>query len=81
MEEYMKGGFVRKLTENEAARITDKTNYIPHHHVFNKNKPEKVRIVFDAAEKFQDTSLNQNLLQGPDYTSSLVGRFDEISPR
>ena len=36
----MKGGFARKLTENEAARITDKTNYIPHHHVFNKNKPE-----------------------------------------
>ena len=73
MEEYIKGGFARKLTENEAARITNKTNYLPHHHVFNKNKPEKVRIVFDATAKFQDTSLNQNLLQGPDYTNSLVG--------
>ena len=73
MEEYRKEGFARKLTENEAARITDKTNYLPHHHVFNKNKPERVRIVFDAAAKFQDTFLNQNLLQGPDYTNSFVG--------
>ena len=73
MEEHVKGGFARKLTENEAARITDKTNYLPHHYVFNKNKPKRVRIVFDAAAKFQDTFLNQNLLQGPDYTNSLVG--------
>ena len=73
MEEYIRVGFARKLTKDEANRITDKTNYLPHHHVINKNKPEKVRIVFDAAAKFQDTSLNQNLLQGPDYTNSLVG--------
>ena len=73
MEEYIRAGFARKLTKDEANRITDKTNYLPHHHVINKNKPEKVRIVFDAAAKFQDTSLNQNLLQGPDYTNSLVG--------
>ena len=73
MEEYIRAGFARKFTKDEANRITDKTNYLPHHHVINQNKPEKVRIVFDAAAKFQDTSLNQNLLQGPDYTNSLVG--------
>ena len=32
----------------------------------NPNKPETVRIVFDA-------SLNNNLLQGPDCTNNLVG--------
>ena len=73
MEEYIRAGFARKLTKDEANRITEKTNYLPHHHVINKNKPEKVRIVFDAAAKFRDTSLNQNLLQVPDYTNSLVG--------
>ena len=73
MEEYIRAGFARNLTKDEANRITNKTNYLPLHHVINKNKPEKVRIVFDAAAKFQDTSLNQNLLQGPDYTNSLVG--------
>ena len=82
MEEYIEKGFARKLTEKEAETTTKKTNYLPHHHVVNRNKPGKVRVVFDAAAKFEDTSLNQNLLQGPDYTNSLVGvmiRFREDS--
>ena len=35
---------------------TPTTNYVPHHGVVNSNKPEKVRVLFDAAAKFQDTS-------------------------
>ena len=75
MAEYIEKGFARKLTKEEAEAKIGKTNYLSHHHVINKNKPEKVRVVFDAAAKFEDTSLNQNLLQGPDYTNSLVGVF------
>ena len=45
MEEYIKAGFARKLTENEATRIMEKTNNLPYHHIFNKNKPEKVKIM------------------------------------
>ena len=53
--------------------ITPITNYVPHHGVVNTHKPGKVRVVFDAAVKFQNTSLNKNLLKGPDYLNSLVG--------
>ena len=39
----------------------------------NLSKPNKVRIVFDSAAKSIGTSLNENLLTGPDWLSSIVG--------
>ena len=60
----------------EAAPLSkkhDRTWYLPHQPVTNPNKPDKVRIVFDGASKFQGTSLNDQLLQGPDYFNSLIG--------
>lgn len=49
------------------------TWYLPHHPVISPNKPGKLRIVFDAAAEFEGTSLNKNLVQGPDMTNSLIG--------
>ena len=54
--------------------------YLPHHGVYNVNKPGKIRVVFDCSSSFMGTSLNACLLQGPDLTNSLVGvltRFRE----
>ena len=39
----------------------------------NVNKLNKLRIAFDAAAKFSNTSLNQHLLKGPDLLNSLIG--------
>ena len=47
--------------------------YLPHHGVYHPCKPGKIRAVFDCSAEFHGTSLNKELLQGPDLTSKLVG--------
>lgn len=52
----------------------------PHHPVFNPRKPGKVRVAFNCSAKHNGTSMNDQLLWGPDLTDSLVGvvtRFRE----
>ena len=80
MEDYIAKGYPCKLSDKEASKSSPRTWYLPHFAVTSSNKPSKVRIVFDAATEHGETSLNKNLLQGPDYTNSLVGvllRFRE----
>ena len=73
IRDYINKGHATKLTP-ENAKLTSKiTNYIPYHAVFNINKPSKSRVVFDAAAKYRGSSLNENLLKGPDLLSSLIG--------
>ena len=50
-----------------------RVNYVPHHSIYHPKKPGKIRVVFDCSARYARTSLNQNLLQGPDLTNSLVG--------
>lgn len=47
--------------------------YIPHHPVFNINKPGRIRVVFDCSARQDGASLNENVSQGPDLTNKLVG--------
>ena len=61
----------------------EKIWYFPHHPVTNPRKPEKVRMVFDAASNFENISLNDQLVHGPDLMNSLVGvliRFRQNPP-
>ena len=39
----------------------------------NIDKPSKIRIVLGTGTKCQSTSLNENLLKGPDLLNNLVG--------
>ena len=72
MNDYINQGHARKLSKDQRHSYTARTNYVPHHCVVNPNKPDKVRVVFDAAAKFSNTSLNSNLLTGPDLLNNLV---------
>ncbi|KAL0810721.1 hypothetical protein ABMA28_010045 [Loxostege sticticalis] len=70
IENLIKKGYAEKAEEPPTP---GKTWYLPHFAVLHPNKPGKVRVVLDAAFRFGNTSLNDNLLSGPDLLQSLQG--------
>ncbi len=61
-------GYAEKVPEEELDRTDGRVWYIPHHGVYHPTK-RKIRVVFDCGARYQGTSLNTQLLQGPDLTS------------
>lgn len=81
MQHLFDNNYARKLDEIECRveSTSDHIWYLPHFGVDNPNK-KKLRLVFDAAAKCNNMSLNDFLLQGPDLLQSLYGimfRFRE----
>ena len=77
MDEIIAKGYARKSTITAAL---GKTWYLPHHAVYHPNKPGKIRVVFDLSAECKGTSLNKELLSGPDLTNQVLGvllRFRE----
>lgn len=72
VEDYVKKGYIEKLTGDDL-KDTPKTYYLPHFDAHNPNKPGKFRWVMDAKAKAGEYSLNDLLLQGPDFVPSLLG--------
>ena len=73
INEYLTLGHARKLDVSELTSVSSRVWYLLHHGVVNPYKPNKVRVVFDAAAKFKGVSLNDMLLTGPNIvTSSLT---------
>ncbi|XP_044751667.1 uncharacterized protein LOC123311663 [Coccinella septempunctata] len=66
-EEMEEKKYIRRLSKSEIEEESNKIWYLPHFGVINPNKPNKLRIVFDASAK----SLNDCLLTGPDLYNSL----------
>ena len=68
----IKSSYVEKVPEELLRMDADNAWYIPHHGIYHPKKPEKVCVVFDCSAKFSGTSLNDQLLQGPDLSNSLI---------
>eukprot|EP00112_Aurelia_sp_Birch-Aquarium-sp1_P001995 Seg1219.7 transcript_id=Seg1219.7/GoldUCD/mRNA.D3Y31 product="hypothetical protein" protein_id=Seg1219.7/GoldUCD/D3Y31 len=73
IDDLMMKDHARKVPQDQISRNDGAVWYLPHHNVFNAKKHEKVRIVFDCAATYRGKSLNDNVLQGPDFTNPLVG--------
>ena len=63
----MRNRYNKKLT---GSATEGKCWYIPHHGVYNENKPNKIRIVFDSSTEYQGRSLNNEL-------NYLRGKYNE----
>jgi hypothetical protein len=72
MTETIEKGYAEQVPDSQKHRQDGRVWFIPHHGVYQPVK-QKLRIVYDCAAEFDDTSLNKELLQGPDLTNGLIG--------
>ncbi|XP_055622582.1 uncharacterized protein LOC129766141 [Toxorhynchites rutilus septentrionalis] len=81
IEDYLAKGYAHKATSEELATADPKKIWhLPLSVVVNPKKPEKIRLVLDAAAQVDGVSLNSMLLVGPDLLTTLdavVQKFRE----
>ena len=73
IEDLQARNYVEKIPSEEIDNESGVVWYLPHDSVIHPKKQNKVRVVIDCAAKYHGTSLNNNVLQGPDLTNSLIG--------
>ena len=72
MDKIISEGYVVKVPDEDLSQCDGRVWYLPHHGVYHPKK-KKLRVVFDCAARYQGTSLNDQLLPGPNLTNTLVG--------
>lgn len=80
LSEYERKGYIKRVDDFHVNKLKDDCWYLPIFPVRNPNKPNKLRLVWDAAASVNNISLNSLLLTGPDLLASLPGillRFRE----
>ncbi|XP_053686362.1 uncharacterized protein LOC128735909 [Sabethes cyaneus] len=83
IDEYELKGYAHRASEDELKTANPKRVwYLPLGAVINPKKPEKVRLIWDAAATVDGISLNALLLKGPDQLTSLpavLARFRQFA--
>ncbi|XP_062700111.1 uncharacterized protein LOC134284819 [Aedes albopictus] len=73
LDDYIAKGYCHRASIKELAATDDKSVwYLPLSIVFNPRKPNKIRLVWDAAAQVNGISFNSALLKGPDLLVPLV---------
>ncbi|XP_064629277.1 uncharacterized protein LOC135488566 [Lineus longissimus] len=70
MNNLLEKGYAERVEDCCSKVEEGKQWYIPHHGIYNPNKPGKIRIVFDCSAKSRGVSLNDALLSGPVLTNT-----------
>ena len=73
--------FIKDLTSQCAQGVPadrlevhdSKVNYDPHTGFYHPKKPGQIRAVFDSSAQYNGVSLNDYLLQSPDFMNDLLG--------
>ena len=73
VESLIEKGYAEKIPKGQNPPAPRKIWYLPHHGLYHTKKPDKIRVVFDCSARYQDTSSNDQLLQGPDLTNTFIG--------
>ena len=71
MKKYIDKGYAEEVKQHKIEGNDGSTWYLPHHGVYHPTK-KKLRVVFDCAAKYNNVSLNDVLLQGPNLTNGLI---------
>ena len=71
INEYLQLVYAKKLLYQELRINSERKSYLPHHGVVHPNKPEKVRVVFNASDELDGVSLNSLLLTGPNLLNEI----------
>ena len=61
-------GYARYAENEQVGKIW----YIPHHGVTHLSKPGKLRVIFNCSAEFGRTSLNKQLIVGPNLANQQV---------
>ena len=72
LKDMINQGYAEMVPADQLEQQEGKIWYIPHHSVFHPRKG-KMRVVFDCGAVYKGTSLNNQLLPGPNLTNSLTG--------
>ncbi|XP_062711694.1 uncharacterized protein LOC134289606 [Aedes albopictus] len=69
---YESKGYAHRLTQEEVETTNpDRVWYLPLGIVRNPKKPQKIRLIWDAAARVHGVSFNDMLIKGPDMLTSL----------